>query len=386
MRPEPTPDYFTMIRSKDHKFDFRFHLVRHVLKDGIRASARAFRCSRNTVRKWTRRFRAGGPAALNERSRAPKSCPHKTAKSEEKRVIAQRLRTPGFGARRLKKEFELAPSVGAVARIIRQKGLTRPRKKKHHVKRDLRAVKAQYRPLTRLQMDVKYLNDIPHYWPFMKRLGLPEFQYTTRCLKTGATFLAYGAELSLTYSELTARRLLTHLEQYGIDPAEVIIQTDRGSEFDGQATTKTDRGFTHAVEKVFGAHHRMLKRSNPNANADVESFHAHEETEFFDIENFMSRTDFWQKITTYQNYWNLARLNSYKYDRSPLDILREAAPQLDPRVLLLPPLDLDTLIRTRRVGHDVPVLTEILLEFPGKSRVPLGTKSGERSLISQFLI
>ncbi len=37
-------------------------------------------------------------------------------------------------------------------------------------------------------MDVKYLNDIPHYWPFMQFMGLPRFQYTTRELSTGAQF------------------------------------------------------------------------------------------------------------------------------------------------------------------------------------------------------
>jgi transposase len=351
--------YFTMTRSKDHHFDLRFHLVQHALQHGIHAAARVFQTTRSTVRKWLRRYEKDKLAGLHEQSRAPHSCPHKTSAALEKKVLEQRARTPGFGARRLKREFGLKPSVGAIARILRQHGLTRRKKRKHETKRDLREVKARYAPLTRLQMDVKYLNDLPHYWPQMQSLNLPEFQYTIRCAKTGAAFLAYGSEVSVTYAELTVRRLLEHLEAYGISSSDVVIQTDSGSEFDGQAMYKTDRGFTYTIEQLFAARHGRI-HGNVNANADVESFHAHEETEFFNIETFTSQDDFWQKITTYQHYWNLGRFNSYKDDRTPLQILQEAAPKLPPEVLLLAPLNLDAFAEAR-VGHDVPVLPAIRL-------------------------
>ena len=349
--------YSIMNKSKNHRFDLRFHMVRMALKDGVRATARAFKTTRNTVRKWLHRFDQGGPEALSDHSHAPLSCPHKTNKVQQDKVIAHRQRTPGFGAARLKREFELAPSVGAIARIIRQNGLTRTRKKKHHTKRDLRAVKAKYKPLTRPQIDVKYLNDIPHYWPFMKALNLPEFQYTIRCPKLGATFLAYGSELSKTYAELTVKRFLKHIKAHKIDPHDVIVQTDQGSEFDGQTINTSDRGFTFTIENTFGAHHRLIKSHNPNANADVESFHAHEETEFFDVESFSSKKDFWEKITTYQHYWNFGRSNFYKGAVTPAEILTRDAPAISLSVLSLPPIDLDQLF-LQGVGHHQPVLTE----------------------------
>src|SRR5262249_23769384 len=91
---------------------------------------------------------------------------------------------------------------------------------------------------------------------------------------------------------------------------------------------------------------------------DVESFHAHEEPEFFDIETFTDVHDFWKKITTYQHYWNLGRFNSYKGDRTHLQILQQAAPHLPPEILLLAPVDLDTLVKVQGVGNHVPVLPE----------------------------
>jgi transposase len=351
-----SPAYRVIVNSKNHKYDMRLHLVRFALKEGIRAASREYRCSRNTVRLWLRRYESGGLEGLKEKSRAPHSCPHKTSKEVEKKIVELRRRLPGFGARRLKHEFKVPAGERAIGRIIRERGLTRKPKRKHQTKRDLREIKKQFPPLSYLQMDVKYLDDIPHFWPFLNALRLPRFQYTIRCVRTGAAFVSYGSELSVAYSELTVRRFLQHLARHGIDVSQVTVQTDKGSEFDGQAVRKDDRGFTYAIERIHKAHHKLLLKSNPNANADVESFHSREEPEFFDIESFSSRADFLRKIETYQHYWNLTRLNSYKGFKSPLDILFEADPSIHPSVLLLPPANLDTLSSLAPLGQHVPAL------------------------------
>ena len=350
-------DYYTMIRSGNHKFDLRIHMVRYAMQHGIKAVARALSCSRNTVRKWLYRFEEEGPKGLVDRSRAPKRIPHKTSLEEEKKVIAQRKRTPGFGAERLKREFGLKPGVCAIKRIIRQNGLARRRKKKYQKKRDLREIKAKYKPLRRLQIDVKYLNDIPNYWTPMKDLGLPEYQYTARDPKCGAVFMAFGDSVCQTYSDRFCKRIVEHLGRHGIPAEEIDIQTDLGSEFGGQSLESTERGFTYMVEEVLGAHHRPIRKPNANANADVETFHALEETEYFDIEHWSSRREFWEKTNTYQNYFNVARPNSYKKWKSPLDILVQEKFPNALSVLLLPPVDLATL-NIPQGGHHVPVHPE----------------------------
>jgi transposase-like protein len=43
-----------MIRSHNPSFHFRYRLVQAALQHGIRSAARAFGCSRNTVRTWLR--------------------------------------------------------------------------------------------------------------------------------------------------------------------------------------------------------------------------------------------------------------------------------------------------------------------------------------------
>jgi transposase len=341
-----------MIRSQDHRFDWRLELVMHAQRFGGREAARVFRCSRNTVAKWLGRYQhQPGRAGLLERSRAAKCCPHKTPPEVEQQVLAQRRRTPGFGAERLKREFELACGISAIKRILRQHGLTRRPRRRHQRKRDLRAIKAAYQPFTRFQMDVKFLTDIPHYWSQMQRLGLPKFQYSTRELSCGAQFLAYADEVSVTYAELAARRLLEHLQRHGIDPATVLIQSDNGSEFDGTARHKHDRGFVHTIEAVFGATHRFIPPGCKNAQADVETIHSTIETEFYDIEQFRDRRDFLQKATTYQLWYNVARKNSSRDWKSPLDLLRKKAPELDAGILLLHPVDLGRLWLSQTSGH-----------------------------------
>ena len=78
-------------------------------------------------------------------------------------------------------------------------------------------------------------------------------------------------------------------------------------------------------------------------NSDVETVHRLCEDEFFDRESFRSRSHFLAKVTAYWRYFNVARKNSYKGQRSPLELLRELVPRVDPRITLWQPVFLDPL-------------------------------------------
>lgn len=336
-------EYCTVIRSKNHVFDYRRAMVRSVFEIGVKPTARAFGTTPKTVRKWRDRYRAEGPAGLSDRSRRPKTCPHRTPPSAEAAVLAQRRRTPGYGAKRLKMEFDLSPSVGAISRILRQHGLVRKPRKRHEKKRDLREIKKKYAPFTRFKMDVKYLTDLAHYWPYLAAMGLPKYQYTIVEVRVGAVFLAYSDTFGVAESEAVVRRLLLHLCEQGIDLSKVVIQTDGGSEFEGTAVRPKSDGFTHTIEQVFGATHRAVPGC-PNAQAEVESLHSRIEPEFFDIEDFASPLDFWHKIATWQNRYNLQRKNGSRGWRSPADTLAELQPDRDRAIFLLPPIHVDILL------------------------------------------
>jgi transposase len=238
-RPLIPLDYYDMVRAKDKCFDIRLAMAKKARTQGIRKAAREFGVSRNTIRLWLRRYEKGGPSALKEKSRAPKSCPHKTSSVQEKKILDARHQVPCFGPRRLKDYFGLKPSAGAISRILRQNKLTERRRKKYKKKNDLREIKARYRVFERLQMDTKPLRDIPAYWVPMKALGLPEHQYTIRDVKSGALYIDYAGSLSTTYALLCFKRLAGHLERFGANLSGTILSTDNGGEFGG--TEKRER-------------------------------------------------------------------------------------------------------------------------------------------------
>lgn len=201
-----------MNRICQDKFALRHEVVRYAETHGVRAAARHYESSRTTVHLWFRRWKAGDDA-LADHSRRPHHSPQRTDNAIAAEVIAARKKAPCFGARRLVDMFELPVGKGAAHRILRDEKLIRPRPRKPWRKADLRALKAAHPPLLRLQMDTKYRNDIPHYFPQMQRPGMPRFQYTIRGEALGALFLAYSCELSKTYATLAATRVTAHGEE-----------------------------------------------------------------------------------------------------------------------------------------------------------------------------
>lgn len=314
------------LAGKEKYFSIRKSIAFEAQKNGIKPTARKFRMSKNTVRLWLRRFRSEGHDGLIDRRNGPNIIPHKTSKEEESKIIAYRLQASCYGARRLKYFFDLKPSVGAIHRIIKSKGLAARRRRKYQKKNDLREVKAKYFSLEKVQMDIKYLTDIPPYWEQMQRLGLPRFQYTVRDVKSGMLFLGYADEISIEKAVKMLSHVLGKIAPKFVRKIEV--QTDNGAEFSG-ATRHYERNyFTQAVES-HGAVHRYIRPGHCNANADVESIHHTIEEEFYNLTRFSCREDFLMKAESYRHFYNLVRPNFSKKGKTPWHIAQEDHPDSD---------------------------------------------------------
>ena len=168
-----------MIRSHNPGFHLRYRLVQTAIEKGIRAASRLFGCSRNTVRKWLRRYQEEGEPGLKERSRAPRRIPHKTPPELEQTVLQARDAIPCFGPQRLKQEFGLPCSAGAIGRILRQAGRSRRRKTPRPPVHSLARQKIEWRAFGLFEIDVKDLNDLAGYRELIP-FGLPRFQFTAR--------------------------------------------------------------------------------------------------------------------------------------------------------------------------------------------------------------
>ena len=51
--------------------DKRLDLVRYASENGIKVAARFYSCSKNTIKKWYRRYATYGVAGLKDKSRRP---------------------------------------------------------------------------------------------------------------------------------------------------------------------------------------------------------------------------------------------------------------------------------------------------------------------------
>ena len=358
----PPIAYYSVVKGKDKKlkYETRYNLVMTALKQGVKPTARFFGVSRNTVRKWLRRYQASKIAGLEEFSRTPKRIPHKTDAKTEAIAIELKKRLPRFGSSRLKRDFELNLSHSALDRIFRQHSLIKRLKRKRQRQNDLRAEKARYKAFERTCNDTKHLTDIPKYWTQAKTLRLPWFQYSHRDVRVGVMFLGYADELSLSHATIFVETVVHWYQSHRIKLAGSTWSYDGGSEYIGSANAKQQSSYQEVLARV-GINGLQIRKTT--YNAEVETIHNTIEFEFFEVERFTNREDFFKKATAYQLWYNCLRKNCYRKDKSPLDILKEIAPEIDPRILLLPVIDLDLVMENQLTlnspsflvgGHDVP--------------------------------
>jgi transposase len=163
-------EYYDMLRNCKDKRYYRLDIVKYAKKYGIKPAARKFDTTPKTVRKWIRRF-DGKLDSLADLSHAPKN--PKTYIMAEQRMEAIKLnkKYPAWGTKRLKREFNLTISEKAILKIWRKEGLIKLKRRKHKTKKYLRELKKKWKFCQQMEHDVKYLTDIPEYWPQMKKKG-----------------------------------------------------------------------------------------------------------------------------------------------------------------------------------------------------------------------
>ncbi len=343
MKPLTYYEQIIKMPNKADKFDLRLRMVKHAIANGVKPTALLFNTTPKTVRKWLVRYQQERLAGLNELPRIPLRCPHKTSPQLEAKVVKLRKQYPFMGAERLKRMHHLPCSHSAIGRIIRQHGLVRKRRKKHKRKRDLSKIKQRWRLFGQFTVDTKDLKDIPHYWPQMKALSLPKYQFTAREIRSGLMFLGFAKEKTAINACMFARILCEHLRNCGVDMNELKFQTDNGAEFIGCfRQDRTRDGFERVVEG-FGSKHKRIPVRAWSYNSDVETVHRTIEDEFYDLENFESIKDFHQRVASYQAYYNLVRANMNKGYKSPWQIIKKLKPKMNIELARLPPLMLDWL-------------------------------------------
>ena len=362
--------YYDLMKDMATKFNLRLEMVLWSQEHGISEAARRYETTRKTVRKWLYRYQSHGLDGLRDQKRTPKHIPHKMNKENEDKIIKIRKKLHTFGARPLKDRLGITYSHTAIHRVLKQNGLVKSKRRRWRKRKDLSHLKKALRFFEKSQIDTKDLSDILPYWPLMRRLGLPRYEYALRELSCGASFFAYARENTTTNASKFADYVADHLKYQGIKTARIQWQSDNGSEYIGSVNKKTNR--PSAFEKALIRHEINHGRIPPRSSwlqGDVETFNRIIESEFFEIESFTDSQDFLGKAYAYQLYFNYLRKNRYRDNKSPVDILKERFPDVDADVLNLPPVLLDSLEET------------LVAEEPGSGyHVPWPARSGPDSI------
>lgn len=348
--------YYQIMRICTEKKSYRYQIVIYAKNRGVKPAARAYNTSPKVIRKWRDRFEEESYEGLADKSRRPHHMPNATPPIEKQAIIDMRTKYKRLGADQVKIIEGLTRSAKTIRKVWREAGISRKRRlRKHIIKRNLREVKKKHKLFELCCEDTKDLCDIPEYWPQMKNHKLPKHQYTVREVSCGVQFLGYANELSLSHSTLFAQYVNTHLERLGLMPAESTRQTDNGSEYIGAWNAKRASSYTREIQRVTGQNHRTIPPRVYQLQGDVETVHNLIEQEFFELETFKDRLDFFEKSYSYLLFFNFERPNTYKEGRSPWQLAKEKVPNLKKEALMLPPIDLDAAIRKSVPGRELCV-------------------------------
>lgn len=213
-------DMHNSIDDEKKLMDKRLELVRYANDNGIKIAARFYKCSKNTVKKWCRRYAVYGYAGLKDKSRKPinsprripdndiikikETCEHDKEKGKYITVNNVRKKT-GI------KEY----SDTTTNRYINGSCGNRRNLKHTQPKGGDVSWKQHLQPFQIWQVDIKYLTDINNLKPYLFPI------------------VAYCNKKSSTYTKMFLEKILYEfLKQFsGIDLKSITIQTDNGKEF-----------------------------------------------------------------------------------------------------------------------------------------------------------
>ena len=354
--------YYTMIRSSDHKMTVRRELVRFARNHGIKPAARRFGCSRNTVRKWLRRYQREG--CLKEQSRRPLSCPAQTPQNVENLVVGLRRKT-GYGPHRLcdwlrRTEGETL-SPWTIRNILKRNGLLK-RKKRRKTCYPAHWAWETGEPFSLVQADAKDVHDKgtlgTERTTHLARLGLPRYQWTFLEAQSRLRFLAYSHRLTRDCGVAFLWLCLKWLRRGGLS-ARVQIQTDWGEEFGGDNPGRIQQ-LNAKYFTDLGAELCRYPLGRKGYNGRVERLHRSDDEEFYMpmLLDMRSQAEYLERAFQWQAFYNLYRphYGAGMDGQSPMEKLRSFGLDFKDTFALMPPILLDKVagLIVAHGGHDLP--------------------------------
>ena len=316
----------------------RLEMVRFANENGIKKAAKFYSCSKNTIKKWCKRYAAYGLKGLIDKSRKPKNSPKrinqedidkicevsKNAKEKKKHITVKNVRkTSGI------KKY----SDATINRYINAAvGKKKNRKHDPSTGGDI-SWKKKLLPFELIQEDIKYLKDIDNlkqYFASSKNnyQGIKvKYQITFRDVCTGLAIVCYCDEKSVYYTTKAIKEILyPFLKQFkGLDLKIITIQTDNGLENTNRLLKtrgkEPDKStFTKFVEENFKKH-KLNIPGHCTADSEVESFHWSIERDCLAWDDIVDNESLIKYTSEYMNEYIHSVIKTRGY--SPIDKIKE---------------------------------------------------------------
>jgi len=280
-------EMYNSISNEKVLVDKRLELVRFANNNGIKPAARFYKCSKNTIKKWCKRYAVYGTAGLKDKSRRPLNSPNKIKNNDiikiKKCVEEAKEKKKYITVNNVRKKTKIKSySDTTINRYINISCDDGIKNKKHLRKKSDVSWKQKILPFMYWQIDIKYLTDIDNLKPYYKKdndRSLAKYQITARDMSTGFPIVAYCNEKSTYFTKKFLEDVFhPFLKQFKhLNLKEIKIQTDNGGEFSnkymrtlGQSAKKSS--FTLYVEANFKKH-KINPPACPTFDSDVETFH-----------------------------------------------------------------------------------------------------------------
>lgn len=314
--------------------------------DKIKQTAREWRCSKNTVRLAIQKKHAG---SLKDASRVPHKQPRQTPENIETRICQLREGT-GLGKCRLQDELlrqdELFVPASTIGKIVKRNNLPGKVYKAAWRRKTRRYYdRSNLLPFARNEIDVKEIPDkkaIPEalYYRFLEGL-MPSYQWTWLDVATRTRFMAYSYEANWTNGQIYFQIVTAWLRMFGVTE-EINCSIDGGKEWHATA----ERSFKVSLANFYaplGLKMSVIRKGHPEDNPFVERSHRTDDEEcYVPLAKHLRGELSFLKVTQWWNlHYNTRRPHQGINCQTPLEILRQKRPGINPAIVHFPPIILD---------------------------------------------
>lgn len=266
--------------------DTREEIVKMSMEIGINKCAKMYNTSRNTIKRWKKRYLELGRLGLYDRSKRPKNSPRKASVEVIEKVqslaVSKKEKKKQITSTKIYRELNLENDVSYVTVNKYVKEAVGKKKKRKETKTNGGNIswKKDLKPFDRVQVDVKYLTDIEGLKPYFKGKGLAKYEFSFRGISSGFAFVAYAYEKSVTNSKIFFEKVVHDFFKSipKISLKDIVVQTDNG----GENTNRKRKGpytgenkksiVTLFIEENYKEHKTIIP-GHCTAQSDVESFH-----------------------------------------------------------------------------------------------------------------